>query len=107
MSKPIFNFSKGNIPQYGKPDLKWYERDELLSYYYQLKYNEFIKSPDDWLESIEVVNFDTIHNKCRGDKMSKRVKDYKIVKRENFFLILKKRKKMVASAIARSGRKDG
>ena len=86
MNKPIFNFSNGNIPQYEKPDLKWCERDELLSYYYQLKSNEFLKSPDNWLENIEVVNFNTIHNKCRGDKMSKSVKDYKTVKKEDFSL---------------------
>ena len=47
--------------------MHWYERDVLLTYYNQLKLNEFIQNSDDWLNKVEVINFNIIYHRCRGD----------------------------------------
>ena len=39
------------VPDYISPDLKWYERDGLLTYIDQLKHSEFSKDPDSYLKN--------------------------------------------------------
>ena len=56
----------GYIPRYVKPDLKWYERDGLLTYFDQLKYEEYSKDPDSYVSRVNVINFDLIHAQCCG-----------------------------------------
>ena len=49
------------IPNYCLPDLPWYERDGILTWYDQNKYEEFSKDPDNYIKSKKVINFDMIH----------------------------------------------
>ena len=70
MSKRAVNkFVQNYVPE----NLKWSERSGLLTYINQLKYSEFSLDLD---KEAEVVNFDMIHAKCRGDKQSLTDKDY-------------------------------
>ena len=56
------------IPNYCPPDLPWYERDGLLTWYDQNKYEEFSKDPDNYIKSKKVINFDMIHAQRWGGK---------------------------------------
>ena len=51
-----------------------------------------MKLPDDWVKGIEVVNFYTIHNRYRGEKLQNSVKNLKTVKTEDFFSYPEKEK---------------
>lgn len=41
------------VPDYVPKDLKWYERDWLLTYIDQLKYERFISDPDNYLKKLK------------------------------------------------------
>ena len=58
---------KKYIPEVVPSNLKWFERDELLTHIDHLKYERFISNLDKYLEKAEVMNFEMIHNKYRGD----------------------------------------
>ena len=56
MVSVVFQYVSSYIPDYQKHDLKWYERDSLLSYYDQLKYKQFSSTADKWLSDVQVVS---------------------------------------------------
>ena len=49
LKKKIRYFGNKYVPDYCPPDLPWYERDGLLTWYDQNKYAEFSKNPDEYL----------------------------------------------------------
>ena len=51
----------GYIPTYVKADPKQYKKDRLLTYIDQLKYQEYEKYREKWLQNYIVINFDMIH----------------------------------------------
>ena len=67
------------IPDYCLPDLPWYERDDLLTWYDQNKFEEFSKDPDNYLKNKKAINFDMIHAQCRGDKREYSDKIYQTI----------------------------
>ena len=67
------------IPEVVPSNLKWFERDGLLSYVNQLKYERFISDPDKYLEKGEVIKFEMVYNKCRGDPRTFSNKHYQPV----------------------------
>ena len=60
-------FSKNSyIPPYVKPDLKWFERDGLMTYIDRLSYERFEEDRDNYLSNVNVVNFDIVnHHKLK------------------------------------------
>ena len=44
------NFTNNYIPEFVPDNLKWYERDSLMTYIDKLKYDNFIKDTDRHLE---------------------------------------------------------
>ena len=67
------------IPEAVPSNLKWCERDGLLTYIDQRKYERFNSDPDKYLEKAQVINFDIIHNRCRGDYQTYSDKHYQTV----------------------------
>ena len=67
------------VPEVVPSNLKWFERDGLLTYIDQLKYERFISDPDKYLEKANVIKFEMIHNKCRGDPRTFSNKHYQTV----------------------------
>ena len=65
-------FKNRYIPAFVKDNLKWYERDGLITYINQLEYKRFEEHRDSYLEKISITNFDIIHNKCRNEPLKKR-----------------------------------
>ena len=48
-------------------NLPWYESDCLMSYIDSLKCQEFLNDTDEHYKKAEVINFNIIHHRCRGD----------------------------------------
>ena len=81
----ILKIVKVHIPIYVKLDRKCFEKDGLLPYIYQLKYQEYQKKKQGkCLPNHNVVNFHMIHAPCRGLHLTKSAKEYKTVKEEDF-----------------------
>ena len=70
------------IPPYVKDNLKWYEKEGLITYFNQLEYKEFKKDRDAYINETKIINFDIIHHICRGDKLEKTIKEHNTVKKE-------------------------
>ena len=64
-------FVKKFVPEYFPQNLKWYERDGLLTYIDQIKYERFSEDPDGCLKIAELVNFNITYNHCRGTPRQK------------------------------------
>ena len=70
------------IPPYIKDNLKWYEKEGLITYFQQREYQEFKKDRDAYINETKILNFDIIHHMCRGDKLEKTIKEHNTVKKE-------------------------
>lgn len=60
------NVSKKYVAPYENLNLPWYKCEGLLTYTDQLKCKEFIENPEEHFSKVKVINFDIIHNQCRG-----------------------------------------
>ena len=104
MSLPIVRNSY--IPRYVKKDLKWYERDGLLTYIDQLEYERFSNDRDHYLKNVKLSNFDIIHSQCRGDERKHCDKFYQTITNKNLEKMPSDHKKKALAACARSKRND-
>ena len=59
--KEILNY----VPKY----LPWYERDGLMTYIDQLKFERFKENREEHFKNAEIVNFNIINYCCRGDPL--------------------------------------
>ena len=76
-------FSKNSfIPPYVKKDLKWFERDGLMTYIDRLNYERFEIDRDNYLENVNVVNFDIINHQLLGTPLEKDIITYKTVQKK-------------------------
>ena len=95
------------IPEYVLSNLKWYERDGLLTYIDQLKCNRFLADPDKHFQEIKVIKFDIIYKTIRGEKIpEKTLKDYQTVKAESTKAYPKKDQDKFLSSVFGIDRKD-
>ena len=94
------------IPEVVPNNLKLCERDGLLTYNDQLKYERFTQDPDKYLEKTEVFNFGMICSRCRRDKKTFSGKYFQTVFQSNVQKLSQKERKKVVSACLRSHRKD-
>ena len=94
------------IPPYVKENLKWYEKEGLITYFDQLKYKEFRENRDKYINETKIVNFDIIHNLCRGDELKKTVKEYNTVSNDDLKTMPSSEKYCAVSACFRSSNKD-
>ena len=62
-------------------------------------------NPDRYFERTEVINFD-INHQCRGDKLQRMEKEYKMLDNADFKDYPKEESKEVASAVFRSKTDD-
>ena len=72
------NTSKNNLtwevdnklfPKFVPNDLKWYERDDLNTWYLQNKCNEFINNTETYFKRMKITNFDFIKNDVPKEKL--------------------------------------
>ena len=100
------NFVTKYVLEYVPDNLPWYERDGLLTYIDQLKYKKFCENRDEHFLNTEVVNFDVMHHRCRGDPMKNDVKHYKTIKKDDFKKYPSQESKRALSSASRLRRKD-
>ena len=62
------------MPKYTPPK----DRD-FLTYLDDLKFEHFMENPDQSIRNTKTVNFDIIHQECRGDKLEKSYEYYQTV----------------------------
>ena len=100
-------FSKNRyIPQFVKSNLKWYERDGLITYINRLEYEKFEEDKDQYLKNINIINFDIIHNRCRNEPLENSIKNYKTVSTKDLKQMPLADKDAALAACFRSERKD-
>ena len=65
------------VPSYVPDNLKWFERDELETWYRKNKCDDFLSNTDLHFKNTMIVNFDMIRN---GDKMeTKKIRQYQTI----------------------------
>ena len=100
-------FSKNSyIPPYVKPDLKWFERDGLMTYIDRLAYERFEENRDNYLENVNVVNFDIINHELKGTPLEKDIKNYKTIYKSDLRQMPVDDKDAALAACFRSKKKD-
>ena len=95
------------VPEYVSSDLKWYKRDELLTYIDQQKCERFLQDPDMPFKEAKEIYFDIIYKTITGEKSpDKALKDYQTVKAERTKSYLKKGQSRFLSSAFRTDRND-
>ena len=94
------------IPPYIKDNLKWYEKEGLITYFQQREYQEFKKDRDAYINETKILNFDIIHHMCRGDKLEKTIKEHNTVKKERLKQMPPSEKYTAVAACFRSSNKN-
>ena len=99
MSRPANSY----IPKYVKPDLEWYERDDLMTYLDRIKYEEYERDPDKYLSKANIVNLTSFIHSVVVKNMAE--KFYQTIKSSDIVDMPKKDKSIGVSACLRSSRK--
>ena len=99
-------YKSSYIPPYVPPNLKWYERDGLMTYIDRLNYERVEKDRDSYVKNAQIINFDIINNQIKGEPLQKTIREYKTVTEENLKKTPKKDKKEALGACFRTSRKD-
>ena len=100
-------FSKNSyIPPYVKPDLKWFERDGLMTYIDRLAYERFEEDRDNYLENIKVIDFDIINHELKGTTLEKDILTYKTIYKNDLKQMPANDKDATLAACFRSKRND-
>ena len=100
-------FSKNSfIPPYVKKDLKWFERDGLMTYIDRLDFERFEEDRDNYLTNVNLVNFDIINHELKGTPLEKDIVTYKTVHKKDLRQMPASDKHAALAACFRSNRKD-
>ena len=94
------------IPPYIKDNLKWYEKEGLITYFQQREYQEFKRNRDAYINETKILNFYIIHHICRGDKLEKTIKEHNTVKKERLKQMPPSEKYAAVAACFRSSNKN-
>ena len=63
MNSYVLKFVPKNLP--------WYERDGLMTWYNQVKCEDFLRDTNKHFQEVKTVNFDIIHRQCREEEVPK------------------------------------
>ena len=77
-------------------DLRWYERDGLLTWYDQIKCKRFLEDPDRHFNNTKIVNFDIINKCVRGEEVFEQtLTNYQtVLKKRCLSILLKTERKL-------------
>ena len=67
MSKPMNTY----VPKFVPKNLLWYECYGLMTWYDQIKCEDFLRDTDQHFQQAKIINFDIIHRECRGEEVPK------------------------------------
>ena len=78
----------------------------LKHYFDYLDYKDMSDDPDNYFQNKKVINFNIIHNQCRGDRSQKSNKDHKTVSKDDFKNYPETDKNKVLSSVFRNNGDD-
>ena len=83
-------------------DLRWYERDGLLTWYDQIKCKRFLEDPDRHFNNTKIVNFNIVNKCVRGEEVFEQtLTNYQtVLKKEVFEYPIKDREKIMSAALS-------
>ena len=98
------NCTNKYVPEFVPSDLKWYERDGLMTWYDQVKCEQFLEDVNKHFSETKIVNFDIINKSIKGEEISEGVLgDYETVhKKEVFNYPIHQREKIMSAALRSS-----
>ena len=74
------NLMNSYVPKFVPKDFPWYERGGLMTWYDQMKYEDFLRDTNKHFQEVKRVDFDIIHRQCRGEEVPKHLlKQYQTV----------------------------
>ena len=74
MSKKVDNRF---VPRFFSNNLPWYERDGLMTWYDQVKCQEFLEDTDKHFQNLKIINFDIVNSK--GKLLKDKIKQYQTI----------------------------
>ena len=76
--------TNGYIPKKKKKEkYEWFEHN-LMTYFDDLKYDEFVSDRDAYFANVQVINLDIIHQACRGRLLQNPESYYKTIRNQDF-----------------------
>ena len=91
------------IPKFIPHNLKWYERDGLVTWYLRNKCSEFLEDTNSHFKNRKIVNFDIINN---GEKMAKQtLMQYRTIEHDEIKKYPEK-EQIMSSIFRNANRKD-
>ena len=65
------NYLNNYVPEFVPSDLKWYERDGFMTWYDQVKCEQFLEDVNKYFSKTKIVNFDIINKSIKGEECPK------------------------------------
>ena len=101
------NCTNNYVPEYVPRDLPWYERDGLMTWYDQAKYQYFLKNSDRHFKTTKAINFDIIRREAAGQKVpDELLKKYQTIENERVSKYPKGERNKFLSSTFRTDRTD-
>lgn len=86
MYKKKMNVAMKYVPGFVPNDVKWYERDGILTWYDQMKYERFLQDVNNHFANIKIVNFEIINKWIKGEEVSEwTLRNYQTVQKAEVF----------------------
>ena len=86
MYKKKMNVAMKYVSGFVSNDVKWYERDGLLTWYDQMKYERFLQDVNNHFANIKIVNFEIINKWIKGEEVSEWIlRNYQTVQKAEVF----------------------
>ena len=80
------NVATKYVPGFVPNDVKWYEKDGLLTWYDQMKYERFLQDVNNHFANIKIVNFEIINKWIKGEEVSEwTLRNYQTVQKAEVF----------------------
>ena len=103
MSKPKNTY----VPKFIPKNLSWYERDDLMTWYDQIKCKNFLRDTDQHFQQAKIINFGIIHRECCGEEVPKNLlRHYQTVNGKSISDYPTPKQNQILSSAFRTDRKD-
>ena len=86
-------------PHMSTQTLNSIKKDGLLTYMDQLKYQEYEKNTEKWLQNHIVINFDMIRARWRGSPLTTSAREYNTLREEDFKTHPEKRNRRISTVV--------
>ena len=95
------------VPKFVPKNLPWYECHGLMTWYGQIKCEDFLRDTDQHFQQAKIINFDIIHRECCGEEVPKDLlKQYQTVNDKSFSDYPTPEQDQILSSAFRTDRED-